>query len=139
MEYDYKIVYRKGSANGKANYLSCNAEYCDKEGGANHDNDKVAFKFQFGGIEVSILDSTNPATGPNAEPLGISGFNLNALETESLAKWFIEKCASSYSAKEKEELQSLAKLVIDKLKADTKGFMEEAEKRGYCKELIKKI
>jgi hypothetical protein len=38
----------------------------------------------------------------------------------------------------KQEIQTLAKRVIEQIKADIKEFKEEADTRGYCQELTKR-
>ena len=56
--YDYKIIYRKGASNGKADALSRNTEYCSKEGGTDSENSNEEIQFKFGALEASATIAT---------------------------------------------------------------------------------
>src|SRR6202158_4436240 len=117
-EYNFKIVYRKGSANGKVDALSRCPEFISREGGTESTERKGLL-----GPELWINMGSMDIEDEEIEEIVLAGFSINKLTSKVMECWTTEIGKDNKYQEIIKKVKNKEKNVDERLELDLDGML----------------
>jgi transposase InsO family protein len=136
-EYNFKIVYRKGSANGKADALSRCPEFISREGGTESTETKALL-----GPELWVQMGALEMEDNEIEEIVLAGFSVKRLTPTIMERWNTEVEKDTKYQELLKKIKEKEKNVDERLGIDSDGMIVWKGRllvpEGFRKEVLKK-